>query len=67
VAERIPDNHVIVRFGKNIPGAAQAKAMLAFERLLRELTAAEIEVFKDTMGDDSKLRVMMTPDERMKL
>ena len=67
VAERVPDNHVLVRFGKNIPGAAQAKAMMAFERVLRELIAAEIEVFKDTMGDDSKLRVLMTPEERMKL
>lgn len=67
MAERIPDNHVLVRFGKNIPGVAQAKAMMVFERTLRELTAAEIEVFKDTMGDDSKLRIMMTPSERMKL
>lgn len=64
----LPAHHVIVRFGKGIPGDAQGRAMLAFEKHLHELTAnVGIEVFKETMADDSKLRRMMTPSERAKL
>lgn len=59
--------HVLVQFGAGVPGDAQSRAMLAFERHLRELTAAPCEVFKDTMGDDSKLRRSMTPEQRAKL
>lgn len=41
--------------------------MLAMEKHLRELTSAPVEVFKETMGDDSKLRRAMTPEQRAKL
>jgi hypothetical protein len=61
------DFHVVVRFGRGIPTDAQAQAMMAFERRLRELTAAPVEVFKDPMADDSKLRRSMTPEQRAKL
>ncbi len=61
------DYHVIVKFGKGIRGDAQARAMLAFERTLRELTSAPVEVFKETLADDSKLRRAMTPEQRAKL
>ena len=63
----LPPNHVEVKFGSAIGAAAQGCALLAFERYLRKLTAAPIEVFKETMPDDSKLRVMMTPEERARL
>ena len=63
----LPAFHVEVKFGAGIPGDAQGRAMLAFERMLRELTAAPVEVFKETMKDDSKLRNMMTAEERAKL
>lgn len=59
--------HVEVRFGNGIPSAAQGPALLAFENKLRELTGLWVEVFKEAKGDDSKLRVMMTPDERARL
>lgn len=63
------DLHVVVKFGKAIPGAAQGAAMLAFEKELRRLTDNQlwIEVFKEAKGDDSKLRASMTPEERAKL
>ena len=64
--------HVKVDFGKAIPHDMQGAALLAFERTLRNLSEKYgerlwIEVFKDTKGDDSKLRVMMTKEERAKL
>jgi len=61
------DNIVIIQFAKNISGDAQAKAMLKMERDMRALTGLEIEVFKETMGDDSKLRNSMTKEQRAKL
>ena len=63
----IPAYNVLVRFGPGIPDYAQGQAMLAFERNLRELTGLSIEVFKETMADDSKLRRNMTAEERAKL
>lgn len=60
--------HVIVRFGSAIPSAVQGPALLAFEKSLRQITGGLwIEVFKETKGDDSKLRVLMTAEERAKL
>lgn len=65
----IPPLHVQVKFGEQIPYAVQGVALLALEKHLRDLTDHKlwIEVFKETMGDDSKLRVMMTPEQRKKL
>jgi hypothetical protein len=64
--------HVKVDFGKDIPHEIQGAALLQFERHLRQLSAQHgdrlwIEVFKDAKGDDSKLRVMMTKEERQNL
>ena len=63
----LPRYHAIIKFGSGIPGDAQAQAMLAFEKMLRELTASPCEVFKETMADDSKLRRSMTVEQRTKL
>lgn len=67
--------HVIVKFGSDISGAVQGPALLEFERSLRRLSQQLstdgkpqwIEVFKETKGDDSKLRSAMTPEQRSRL
>jgi hypothetical protein len=61
------DNQVIIQFAANISGDAQAKSMLAMERHLRQITGQEIQVFKEAMGDDSRLRASMTAAQRAKL
>lgn len=62
------DLHVIVKFGKRIPSDVQGIALLDFERNLRSLMGgAWVEVFKETKADDSRLRSMMTPEQRAKL
>lgn len=62
----IPEYHIMVQFGSAIPPSAQGEVMMAMEKSLR-LRGIPAEVFKETMGDDSKLRVMMTPEMRAKL
>ena len=64
--------HVKVEFGSAISHEIQGPALLELERNLRRLskesgTPLWIEVFKDVKGDDSKLRTMMTKEERAKL
>lgn len=59
-------NEVLVKFGSGIPGDAQAKAMFDMELALQKM-GHDVRVFKETMGDDSKLRVLMTPEERDRL
>lgn len=61
--------HVLVKFGGGIRGSVQGPALLAFEKKLRELAdGAYIEVFKEhSVGDDSKLRSEMTPEQRARL
>lgn len=60
--------HVIVHFGKDIPVTVQGPALLALEKDLRNRCPGKwIEVFKEAKGDDSKLRSMMTAEERAKL
>jgi hypothetical protein len=63
----LPKYHVLLQFGSGIPSDAQGKAMLALEKHLRQLTGVPIEVFKETMGDDSKLRRSMTAEQRARL
>lgn len=63
----LPDLHVIVKFGKGIPVDAQAVALLAFEKSLRQISGKRAEVFKETRGDDSRLRALLTPEQRAKL
>lgn len=60
--------HVIVKFGSDIPGEVQGHALLEFERALRRAMPGKwVEVFKDNKGDDSKLRMAMTQEQRAKL
>ena len=60
--------HVVVRFGSGISGDVQARSLLEFERILRKNAGGDwIEVFKEIMGDDSKLRNLMSPEQRAKL
>ena len=59
--------NVLVQFGSEIPSEAQAQALMNLEKNLRSITGLDIRVFKDKMGDDSKLRIRMTPDERSRL
>jgi len=61
------DYEIIMRFGRGIDGTMQSKLMFDLEIHLRKSTGLPIEVFKDTMPDDSKLRRSMTPEERAKL
>lgn len=56
--------HVIVKFGDQVPSEAQGPALLAFEKALRQSTKLDVRVFKERMGDDSKLRIMMTKEQR---
>ena len=67
MSEPLGAMHARVSFGKGIGPDAQAKALFEMEKLLREITGADCRVYKDLMGDDSKLRVMMTPTQREKL
>ena len=60
--------HVVVKFGSDVPSDVQGFAMLQFERDLRaRMPGKWIEVFKDNKGDDSKLRMAMTKEQREKL
>jgi len=68
--------HVVVRFGSGISGDVQARSLLEFEGILRrnsrvcDPSLSEglwIEVFKEIMGDDSKLRNLMTKEQRNRL
>jgi hypothetical protein len=60
--------HVVVRFGSDVPSDVQGSAMLQFERDLRaRMPGKWVEVFKENKGDDSKLRMAMTKEQREKL
>ena len=50
---------VIVKFDDGVPDDIQAKTMFDFERNLRERSGLDTRVFKERMGDDSRLRVVM--------
>ena len=58
--------HVIIRFGPGIPASTQGEVMLDMEKCLRA-RGLPAEVFKDTLGDDSRLRRAMTDEQRQKL
>jgi hypothetical protein len=55
-----------VDFGSGIPGDEQGRALLAFEKFMRD-RGIPAEVYKRTMADDSKLRRNMTTDDRKRL
>lgn len=58
--------NVVVKFAEGVPSEAQGPALLEMEKNLRK-TGLDIRVFKERMGDDSKLRIMMTKQERDRL
>lgn len=58
---------VLVKFHPAVPTAAQGPALLQMEQSLRAATGLDIRVVKDLMGDDSKLRRLMTIEQRDKL
>mgnify|MGYP001574710007 FL=1 len=60
------DFEVIVEFGKAVHPDMQGRVMLYMEKFLRE-HGVPAEVFKKTALDDSKLRLRMTAEERLKL
>lgn len=55
---------VVVKFAAGIPTAAQGPALMHMEAELRRATGLDVRVVKDLMGDDSKLRRMMTIEQR---
>jgi hypothetical protein len=65
----MPDkgHHIIIKFGQAIPYDIQCRSMLMWEKQLRAETGIRVEVFGHTRGDDSKLRALMTPEQRGKL
>ena len=58
---------VVVKFPPEIPLAVQGPFLLTAEKQLRAATGLDVRVVKDLMGDDSRLRVMMTVEKRNKL
>lgn len=57
---------VIVKIPDEVPAEIQGPALLEFEKNLRKC-GLDVRVFKNKMGDDSKLRIKMTPAERERL
>ena len=55
---------VTVTLDERIPSEAQASALMSLEWHLRRLTGLDVRVTKAKMGDDSKLRMAMTAEER---
>lgn len=55
---------VLVKFPPEIPTSAQGPSLLHMESELRAATGLDVRVVKALMGDDSKLRRMMTPAQR---
>lgn len=62
-----PGLQVLVKFPAGVPTEAQGPALLHMEMELRDATGLDVRVVKQLQGDDSKLRVMMTPAMRDKL
>ena len=55
---------VVVKFPPEIPLNVQGPWLLSAEKALRAATGMDVRVVKDLMGDDSRLRVMMTVEKR---
>lgn len=55
---------VTVTFPEGVSAEVQGPALLAFEKDLRERSGLDCRVLKAKMGDDSKLRIAMTSEER---
>lgn len=59
--------HITLNFGPGFDGADKGPFLLEVERLARRMLGRRAEVFMERKGDDSKLRTMMTAEERRKL
>ena len=55
---------VVVKFPPEIGSDVQGPALMLMELALRTMTKLDIRVTKDLMGDDSKLRRLMTIKQR---
>jgi hypothetical protein len=62
-----PGLQVVVMFPDGISVDVQGPALMWFEHTLRLLTKADVRVVKHMKGDDSKLRMLMTQQQRDKL
>jgi hypothetical protein len=60
--KELPPNHVLVRFGKDVPSSVQGPCLLVFEQALRAY-GIDAEVFLETMRDQNKLRRDLTRDD----
>lgn len=58
---------VVVRFPPGVSLALQGEFLLWAEKYLRNESGQDVRVVKDLMGDDSKLRRVMTLEARNKL
>ena len=62
-----PGLQVVVKFPDAVSKEIQGPVLLWLELTLRTLTKLDVRVTKDLMGDDSKLRRLMTIQQREKL
>lgn len=61
-------HYITVKFEKGFNGIDKGPFLMEMERVARRMLGVSYaEVFMERKGDDSKLRVMMTPEERKKL
>lgn len=58
---------VVVKFPQEITSDVQGPVLLWLELTLRTLTKMDVRVVKDLQGDDSRLRRLMTIQQREKL
>jgi hypothetical protein len=58
---------VVVCFPEEIATNVQGPVLMTMELLLRTMTSLDVRVVKDLKGDDSKLRRLMTIQQRDKL
>lgn len=58
---------VVVAFPTAISTDVQGPTLLLMELVLRTLTKLDVRVVKDLKGDDSKLRKLMTLEQRNNL
>ncbi len=59
---------ITVKFeGESLPIDDRNAILMAIESLAREKTGRDVRIYMDRLGDDSRLRTLMTPAERAKL
>lgn len=59
-------NEVLVKFGSGVPPLVQGKAMFDMQLWLNKM-GYDVKVFAETRGDDSRLRALMSDEQRAKL